>query len=167
VTPTSDPELPTDGDTGELLGRDFITAVVVFHDVVGRLLGVSAVERKCLDLVSRGPVTAGAIAQHTGLTTGAVTGLVDRLEKAGYVQRAADPSDRRRVTISMRPNTRRDEVMAAVFGPLRQDMAEITGRYDAKEASAIADFLSRTTETLVRHTRGLSSDERSPAASTP
>jgi predicted transcriptional regulator len=153
--------MTTEDDTGELLGRDFITAVVVFHDVVGRLLGVSAVERKCLDLVSRGPVTAGSIAQHTGLTTGAVTGLVDRLEKAGYVQRTADPADRRRVTISMLPSTRLDDVMAAVFGPLRSDMAEITGRYDAKEASAIADFLGRTTETLVRHTRALSADGQS------
>lgn len=104
---------------------------------------------------------AGAIAQHTGLTTGAVTGLVDRLEKAGYVQRTADPADRRRVTISILPNTRRDEVMAAVFGPLRADMAEITARYDAKESSAIADFLGRTTETLVRHTRALTTGERS------
>lgn len=159
--------MTTTSGPGELLGRDFITAVVVFHDVVGRQLGVSPVERKCLDLVSRGPVTAGSIAMHTGLTTGAVTGLVDRLEKAGYVQRTADPSDRRRVTISMRPNPRLDDVMAAVFGPLRRDMAEITGRYDAKEASAIADFLGRTTETLVRHTRALSADERSPAGSTP
>lgn len=150
--------MTTPADPGELLGRDFVTAVVVFHDVVGRLLGVSAVERKCLDLVSRGPVTAGSIAQHTGLTTGAVTGLVDRLVKAGYVQRTADPADRRRVTISMLPNTRLDEVMAAVFGPLRRDMAEITGRYDAKEAGAIADFLGRTTETLVRHTRALSAE---------
>ncbi|MFC7648475.1 MarR family winged helix-turn-helix transcriptional regulator [Streptosporangium lutulentum] len=66
-----------------LLGREFATAIVVFHEAVGKLVGLSSVERKCIDVLQRlGPVTAGAIAEHTGLTTGAVTGLVDRLETA-------------------------------------------------------------------------------------
>ena len=153
---TSVPDAEDGSADGELLGRDFITAVVVFHDVVGRLLGVSAVERKCLDLISRGPVTAGAIAEHTGLTSGSVTNLVDRLEKVGYVERGHDSRDRRRVLISLRENTRLDTVIPAVFGALRADMAEITDRYDPKESAAIADFLARTKDTLVRHTLQLS-----------
>src|ERR1700691_6367861 len=73
---------------GELLGREFTTAVVIFNEAVGRLLGLSAVERKCLDVLRRlGPVTAGTIGEHTGLTTGAVTGLMDRLPKGGHVPR--------------------------------------------------------------------------------
>src|ERR1700691_5726994 len=88
----------------ELLGREFATAVVVFHEAVGRLLGLSAVERKCLDVLRRlGPVTAGTIGEHTGLTTGAVTGLMDRLEKAGYVERTRDPRDRRKVVGHLLP----------------------------------------------------------------
>ena len=67
--------VPPSRDAGNLLGRDFIAAVVVFHELVGRALGLSATDRKCLDLLSRGPVTAGEIAAFTGLTTGAVTGI--------------------------------------------------------------------------------------------
>src|SRR5580704_16132559 len=94
------PPLVSDLEAGKLLGRDFIAAVVVFHDLVGRCLGVSATDRKCLDLLSRGPVTAGELARFTGLTTGAVTGIIDRLEKAGYAERINDPNDRRRVLVA-------------------------------------------------------------------
>jgi hypothetical protein len=80
----------SDAEAGTLLGRDFIAAVVVFHDLVGRCLGVSATDRKCLDLLSRGPVTAGQLARFTGLTTGAVTGIIDRLVKVGYAERISD-----------------------------------------------------------------------------
>jgi predicted transcriptional regulator len=156
-----DPDLhdndpPQTQEAGNLLGREFITAVVVFHETVGRLLGLTAVERKCLDVLARiGPVTAGGIAEHTGLTTGAVTGLIDRLQSAGYVERATDPTDRRRVRVSLRPDSRLNQVMPAVFGPLGVDMAALTGRYQPEELLVIADFLRRTTDVLVAHTRRL------------
>ncbi|HEX4291968.1 MAG TPA: MarR family transcriptional regulator, partial [Trebonia sp.] len=102
----------------ELLGREFSTAIVMFHEAVGRLMGLSAVERKCLDVLRRlGPVTAGTIGEHTGLTTGAVTGLMDRLEKAGYVRRERDPGDRRKVVVHLLPNERLDTLLAKAFGP--------------------------------------------------
>jgi DNA-binding MarR family transcriptional regulator len=149
--------IPQDRESGVLLGREFITAVVVFHDSVGRLLGVSAVERKCLDVLARkGPMTAGAIAEHTGLTSGAVTGLIDRLRTAGYVDRAVDPSDRRRVLVSLRPDTKLDQVKPKVFGPLGADMAAVTARYQPDELRVIADFLSRTTDVLVANTARIS-----------
>ena len=156
-----DPDLhdndpPQTREAGNLLGREFITAVVVFHETVGRLLGLTAVERKCLDVLARiGPVTAGGIAEHTGLTTGAVTGLIDRLQSAGYVERATDPTDRRRVLVSLRPDSRLNQVMPVVFGPLGVDMAALTGRYQPEELLVIADFLRRTTDVLVAHTRRL------------
>src|SRR5579871_2016463 len=94
------PAPPLTLQEGNLLGRDFVAAVVVFHELVGRCLGLSATDRKCLDLLSRGPVTAGEIAKFTGLTTGAVTGIIDRLAKAGYAERVNDPQDRRRVLVA-------------------------------------------------------------------
>ena len=149
--------VPQTQQAGVLLGREFITAVVMFHESVGRVLGVTAVERKCLDILARrGPMTAGAIAEHTGLTTGAVTGLVDRLRKAGYVDRATDPHDRRRVLVSLRPSTKLDAVRPLIFGPLGLDMAELTMRYAPEEIAAIADFLQRTTDVLVHHTTRVS-----------
>src|ERR1700722_13349850 len=102
----------------ELLGREFSTAIVMFHDAVGRLMGLSAVERKCIGVLRRlGPVTAGMIGGHTGLTPGAVTGLMDRLEKAGYVRREHDPRDRRKVLVELVPNEHMDALLTAAFGP--------------------------------------------------
>jgi DNA-binding MarR family transcriptional regulator len=137
-----------------LAGREFATAVVVFHEAVGRLLGLSAVERKCLDLLRHtGPVTAGGIGEHTGLTTGAVTRMVDRLARAGYVERVPDPHDRRKVVIRPLPNERMDALLAAAFGPYFQDVAEVMAHYDAKEQRAIVDWTRRTAAVLTANTR--------------
>ena len=138
---------------GELLGREFSTAIVMFHEAVGRLMGLSAVERKCIDVLRRlGPVTAGTIGEHTGLTTGAVTGLMDRLEKAGYVRRERDPHDRRKVVVQLLPNEEMDALLAAAFGPFGDDMAKIAANYSEAERRVIADWIARTTEALVANT---------------
>jgi DNA-binding MarR family transcriptional regulator len=137
---------------GTLLGRDFITAVVVFHELVGRRLGVSATDRKCLDLLSRGAVTAGELARFIGLTTGAVTGIIDRLVKAGYAERISDPDDRRRVLVARKLHSQLDRILPAIFGPLGEDMAKVTAAYTARELGVITDFLARTREVLVANT---------------
>ena len=144
--------LNSDAETGALLSRDFIAAVVVFHDLVGRCLGVSATDRKCLDLLSRGPVTAGELARFTGLTTGAVTGIIDRLVKAGYAERISDPEDRRRVLVARKPNGRLDKVMPGIFGPLGDDMTAVTAVYTKQQLAVIAGFLARTREVLLANT---------------
>jgi DNA-binding MarR family transcriptional regulator len=149
--PPTDPPGPP---PGTLLGREFATAIVVFHESVGRLLGLSSVERKCLDVLDRlGPVTAGAIAEHTGLTTGAVTGLADRLEKAGYARRTRDPHDRRKVLIELVPHERRAQLTAAAFGPFIADMAEAAAKYTPAELAVISDWVATTTDILVNNTR--------------
>ena len=124
----------------------------MFHELVGRCLGLSATDRKCLDLLSRGPVTAGKIASFTGLTTGAVTGIIDRLTKAGYAERVSDPQDRRRVLVARKANSRLDEVLPAIFGPLGSDMVVVTSKYNQRELHVIADFLIRTRNVLLANT---------------
>ena len=141
-----------DADAATLLSRDFVAAVVVFHELVGRSLGVSATDRKCLDLVSRGPVTAGELARFTGLTTGAVTGIIDRLVKASYAERISDPDDRRRVVVVRKSHSRLNEIVPAIFGPLRDDMAAVTATYNGRELAVINDFLARAREVLVANT---------------
>ncbi|HEX4225756.1 MAG TPA: MarR family winged helix-turn-helix transcriptional regulator [Pseudonocardiaceae bacterium] len=137
-----------------LIGREFSTAMVVFHEAVGRLLGLSSVERKCIDVLQRlGPVSAGTIGEHTGLTTGAVTGLMDRLERAGYIRRARDPRDRRKVVVELLPNQRMDALMAAAFGPFIADMTTLMASYGPDEIRVISDWVARTTELLVTNTR--------------
>jgi DNA-binding MarR family transcriptional regulator len=151
----ADPGPPLAADAGTLLTRDFIAAVVIFHELVGRRLGVSPTDRKCLDLISRGAVTAGELGRFTGLTSGAVTGIIDRLVAAGYAQRVTDPNDRRRVLVSRKPGTKLDQVLPAIFGPLGDDMAKVASRYTSEQLALIADFLARTREVLVENTQRL------------
>ncbi|MFI9404273.1 MarR family winged helix-turn-helix transcriptional regulator [Nocardia sp. NPDC052316] len=140
-----------------LLGREFASAMVNFHAATGKLLGLSAIERKCMDtLRTLGPVTAGTIAEHTGLTSGAVTGLVDRLERAGYAKRVRDPRDRRKVLVELVPNERVDALLSAVFGPFGAEMAALGSRYSPTELRAINDWIRRTTDILVANTRRIS-----------
>ena len=88
-----------------MLGNALSTAVVLYHEAIADRLGLSATEWKCLGLLRKsGPITAGRLAELTGLTTGAITGIVDRLERAGRARRASDPHDRRRVIIEVIPD---------------------------------------------------------------
>lgn len=82
-------------------GRSLATSQIMFHTQVAEVLGLSISDYRCLEMVLRStePVTAGALAEQSGLTTGAVTGVIDRLERAGYVNRVRDAHDRRRVLV--------------------------------------------------------------------
>lgn len=85
--------------------RELSALTVMFHSRIAEQMGVSATDEKCLDLVARaeGPVTAGRIAELSGLSTGAVTGVIDRLERGGFVRRVRDPHDRRKVLVEIVP----------------------------------------------------------------
>lgn len=113
---------------------------------------MSATDRKCLDLLTRGPVTAGELARFTGLTTGAVTGIIDRLVKAGYAERINDPQDRRRVLVARKSNSRLDTILPAIFGPLGDDMTAVVAGYTKRELGVISDFLARSREVLLANT---------------
>src|SRR5271169_6652453 len=94
----------------ELLGSRLSTATIMFHEAVADQMGVSATDAKCRSIVAQlGPMTAGRLALQLGLTTGAVTGVIDRLERAQLVRRVADPKDRRRVVVEAVSNRKRDQ----------------------------------------------------------
>src|SRR3569832_2178810 len=77
---------------------------VIFGQTVADVAGISGSDLECMDFLNlEGRVTAGRLAEVTGLTTGAITGVVDRLEKAGLVRRARDDADRRKVLIAVVP----------------------------------------------------------------
>src|SRR5580704_19693172 len=85
---------------GFQLGRELGARGILFHQAVANLAGVSVTDLKCLDYVDRGgDVTAGDLARLTGLTTGAITAAVDRLEKVGLARRERSEADRRKVFI--------------------------------------------------------------------
>jgi len=145
----------TDDETAdfEQVNRDFSSAEVLFHAVAGEALGVSPTDYKCLDLLMQADTTptAGRLAEMSGLTTGAITGVVDRLEKVGFVRRLRDPDDRRRILIA--PSEGVDAKLAWVFEPLRQAVDEvIENEFHAGEREAIRHYLIRMTNLLREHT---------------
>ena len=132
------------------LVRRHSTAVVLFHHAVGERLGLGPTDHKCLDLLrERGPMTGSSLAALTGLTSGAVTGVVARLEQAGYLRREPDPHDRRKQILSPAPERVRD--LQETFDPIRDDMAALLEGFDAHQLAVSAGFLARTTDLAYRH----------------
>jgi DNA-binding Lrp family transcriptional regulator len=141
---------------GAELGWELSTAVVLFHEAIADRLGLSAADHKALGLISRaGRLTAGELAQRTGLSPGAVTGLVDRLEEAGYVRRTRDPADRRRVVVEPVAAAGRPD-LSGIFAELGAAMAAFAGDYDEHQARAIRDWVEKTIIVLREQTRKLS-----------
>jgi DNA-binding MarR family transcriptional regulator len=117
--------------------------VMTSHAIAERF-GLHPTDLECLDLISlRGEASAGGLAQATGLTSGAVTALIDRLEKAGYVVRAADPHDRRRTLIRIRE--RAAAPIRAVYQPVQSEMFRLWSSFSPRDLDVIATFLCRTT----------------------
>src|SRR5829696_9202870 len=86
------------------LARRFSTAAVLLHHAVAERLGLGPTDHKCLDVLrERGAMTGSALAAITGLTSGAITGVVARLERAGYLRREPDPHDRRKQVLRPAP----------------------------------------------------------------
>ena len=122
--------------------RDSSTLAVFFHASLAERVGLGATEEKTLALLSQlGPMTAGEIASRTGLTTPSVTGLLDRLESKGMVQRVRDPHDRRRVIVE--PNQERLAELDQLFYSLQETFRELLEIYSDEQLATIADFLTR------------------------
>jgi DNA-binding Lrp family transcriptional regulator len=166
ITVSTEPDISADQaatstDLGEIVGRELSTAIVVFHEAVGRKLGLSATERKILDVLTRiGPSTAGQLAEHTGLTSGAITGIVNRLARAGYVGRDANPTDRRSVIVSRRSSPRLNRIRPEIFGPLGEAITDLSAKYTQAELGAIASYLTALTEILREQTERISTIAR-------
>lgn len=128
--------------------REQSAITVMFHAKVAAQMGLSATDEKCLDLAMRadGPVTAGKIAELSGLSTGAVTGVIDRLERAGYVRRVRDPHDRRKVLVEVTVGD--VDKFGEVFEVARQAMIEVLEQFDERELEVIERYLKLQTTTF-------------------
>jgi DNA-binding MarR family transcriptional regulator len=112
---------------------------------VGARLGLNDVDLDCLDLINRyGPLNPSALAERASLHPATMTGILDRLERGGWVVRERDPSDRRAVRV--RGLRDRNAELVRLYGGMNSSMSEICADYSAAELAAIADFLRRTVE---------------------
>jgi DNA-binding MarR family transcriptional regulator len=123
------------------------TETIMFHQNVADVLGLHITDHKCLDLIRQyGAMPAGRLAELTGLTTGAVTGIIDRLEKAGYVRRANDPKDRRRTIVEPTQNKKWERKIESIFIPLHERMHKLLSSYSESELDFLLDVSTKTVE---------------------
>ena len=127
--------------------RDMSTETIMFHQNVADVLGLHITDHKCLDLIRQyGAMPAGRLAELTGLTTGAITGIIDRLEKAGYVRRANDPKDRRRTIVEPTQNKKWERKIEAIFIPFHERMHKLLSSYSDSELAFLLDVLTKSIE---------------------
>lgn len=125
-------------------GRYLSTVSILFHQAVAEKAGLSGADHKYLDLLfHEGPMTAGRLAELSGLTTGAVTGIIDRLEKKDLVIRKRDPGDRRKVLVAANFETAM-KLLGLVFEPLKSDLESFYDRYTDKQLETIHDYITNT-----------------------
>jgi DNA-binding MarR family transcriptional regulator len=119
-------------------------------EAVTRLLGVNRTDGLCLDILDhRGRISAGALAEETGLTSGAITAVIDRLERAGYVRRVPDPEDRRRVLVELTEPAR--AIAWELFAPLAELVGELLAGYDEEQLTMLIEFQDLGRQMQERH----------------
>jgi DNA-binding MarR family transcriptional regulator len=139
-------------DLGVAMQR-YQRTVQSFDDAVGRVLGLGPADLRCLDVLSEGPRSAGALATATGLRPAATTALIDRLTERGFVRRVPDAADRRRVLVEMT-----DEGHArtgALYGPMVAEAAQPLEGFTLAELDRMRALLEGFTEVTERHARRL------------
>ena len=123
---------------------EFEISAVLFRHAVSEIIGVNVTDMECLGLIFfKGLSTPSELAHHTGLTSGATTAMLDRLEKAHLIERRRNPNDRRGVVI-LQTNESRKEV-GTMFVPLRKAIDNLTMSYSEDELELISNYFSKLT----------------------
>jgi DNA-binding MarR family transcriptional regulator len=129
---------------------------VLISQALAAQLGINASDFECLDLARHAeaePVTAGKLAATTGLTSGAITGVLDRLERAGLVKRERDAADRRKVIV--RPTSCVERTISPLFEPLHRSMTKMWASYSDTQLDLILDFLTKVRDVMGRESTTL------------
>jgi DNA-binding MarR family transcriptional regulator len=127
------------------VNRAYQAAVEKMDEAFCHMLGVNRTDGRCLDIIDQRPgLTAGELAQAVGLTAGAVTTVLDRLEARGFVERRRDPNDRRRVTVELTPEANR--LAWEAYGPLGEMGGPLLADLPDSDLETIIGFLKGGTE---------------------
>jgi DNA-binding MarR family transcriptional regulator len=139
--------------------REMSIETIMFHQAVADVLGLHITDHKCLDLLHRfGAMPAGRLGELTGLTTGAVTGIIDRLEQAGYVRRTNDPKDRRRTIVEPTRNRKLERKIEMIFMPLHERMHRLLSSYADNELAFLLDVIAQFIEQTREESKRLRSE---------
>lgn len=137
---------------------------VLFGEAVAARLGINHTDLECLGMVAlKDGLTAGEIARSSGLTTGAITGVIDRLERAGLVRREADPQDRRKVHVRVTPKARSAD--AVPYDSFGKAMDRLVENYSDAEVAMLIDYFSRAQAAILAEIEKLKARTKSPSKS--
>jgi DNA-binding MarR family transcriptional regulator len=137
-----------------------------FDEAVAARIGINRTDMRCLDVLGqRGPLTAGQLAEAMHLSTGAITTLVDRLERAGYARRLRDTVDRRRVLVELDPDTERSAMQ--YYMPLLEETVRLLEDHTDEEVALMIDFLERGREMVEEQLARLEAADPGGRASRP
>ncbi|MFC7918404.1 MarR family transcriptional regulator [Streptomyces cinereoruber] len=139
---------------GEAIQRmdAYVALGLIGQQEVAQALGVNVTDLTCLGHVlgaGEEPLSAGDLAERANLTTGAVTGVLNRLEKAGYAHRVPDPGDRRRVRVVADPDAAAR--LVELYGPFYARLEQVFARYTPEEIAVIADWFAHAAEAARAH----------------
>ena len=142
----------------EMRMREVAGLSIHYGETMAVRLGINSTDLECLELVGFGSgVTAGALADKTGLTTGAITTAIDRLERAGFVERQRDPADRRKVVVVTSSAMRRQP--ASTGAPMRKIVSDVLARYENEQLELLNQALSELCEAAKKVIASLRSDK--------
>jgi DNA-binding MarR family transcriptional regulator len=123
---------------------------IAFDTAAAERLGINRTDLNCIDIIERhGGVTAGQLAAEAGLTTGAVTAVIDRLERAGYARRVRDDEDRRRVKVETTPKLR--EKAWTIYGPMMEDYEAVMNDASVEQLRTMVDFMRAGNDVKPEH----------------
>ncbi|HSX00597.1 MAG TPA: MarR family transcriptional regulator [Patescibacteria group bacterium] len=135
--------------------NEYSTRTILFHATVAEKLGLYPTDHKCVIFLLDGRKTMSQLAELTGLTLGAQTASVTRLERGGYITRHNDLDDRRKVYIELQPEGIKK--MSAYFAPLGEVMQKLESRYTTDELEIIHTYMSDAANILRQETERLKS----------
>ena len=125
--------------------RDYGVHLTLFRNAMDEWAGLNTTDMECLRLLFfKGVATPSELAKHTGLTSGATTAMLDRLEKAGLIERQPNPNDRRGTLIF--PEKSSSEKVASWFESARKAQNELISSYSEDELEIISDVFERFTK---------------------
>lgn len=129
----------------QFLGQMVNTEIAFFHQVTATKNGLSITENKTISiLMQEGSMTAGELAERLSLTTGAVTSVVDRLEKKGFARRVSDPSDRRKVIVEM--NQKKLKILGKPYESVSKAFHKLVSTYSIDELKFLVSFYKSSIE---------------------
>ena len=138
--------------------RDYGVNLTLFRNAMNEWAGLNATDMECLRLLFlKGFATPSELARQTGLTSGATTAMLDRLEKAGLIERRPNPDDRRGTLIT--PTKSSAEKVASWFESARKAQDELISSYSERELEIIADVFERFAELWNQERENIQSDQ--------